>query len=78
MSSDHQAEPDGLAVRVEALEVSLTYQAQTIEDLNRSITDQWTLIEQMRRALTQLLDRVQQAETQASAVGPAEPPPPHY
>ena len=36
-----------LALRVEALEVTLAYQTTTIEDLNRALTEQWKIIDQL-------------------------------
>jgi SlyX protein len=66
------------AERLEALETTVTYQAQAIEDLNRTITEQWTMIDRLKRAYDQLSDRVQEAESRARQSGPAEPPPPHY
>lgn len=64
--------------RLDALETTVAYQAQAIEDLNRIITEQWTMIDRLKRAYEQLSDRVQEAETRARQAGPAEPPPPHY
>jgi SlyX protein len=66
------------AERLEALETTVAYQAQAIEDLNRTITEQWTMIDRLKRAYDQLSDRVQEAESRARQSGPAEPPPPHY
>ena len=64
--------------RLDAVETTVAYQAQAIDDLNRTITEQWKIIEALKRAYEQLSDRVQEAETRARQSGPAEPPPPHY
>lgn len=64
--------------RLDAVETTVAYQAQAIEDLNRTITEQWKIIDALKRAYEQLSDRVQEAETSARQAGPAEPPPPHY
>ena len=54
-----------LSERIDALEVRLTYQDETIETLNQTITAQWKQI-----------DRLQEAERQAP--GPTNERPPHY
>ena len=68
-------DPDAVNVRIEALEVRVTYQDQVIEDLNQTIIDQWKQIYGLRRQLAEILDRVQEAEDGSAA---PERPPPHY
>jgi SlyX protein len=69
------SDPDDAGARLDALEMRVAYQDQTIEDLNQTIIDQWKQIESLKRQLAELLDRVQEVED-----GPAAPerPPPHY
>ncbi|GKQ52477.1 SlyX family protein [Bradyrhizobium sp. Ce-3] len=65
-----------LSERIDALEVRLTYQDETIETLNQTITAQWKQIDALTRQIAELRDRLQDAERQAP--GPANEPPPHY
>ena len=67
-----------LVARIEALEVRIAYQDQTIEDLNQSVLDQWKQLEEMRRQLARLGDRMEASEQRADQAGLPEPPPPHY
>lgn len=54
-----------LSERIDALEVRLTYQDETIETLNQTITAQWKQIDALTRQLAELRDRLQEAERQA-------------
>ena len=65
-----------LSERIDALEIRLSYQDETIETLNQTITAQWKQIDVLTRQLAQLSERLQEAE--ANAPGPANEPPPHY
>ncbi|MCC8942310.1 SlyX family protein [Bradyrhizobium sp. Arg68] len=65
-----------LSERIDALEVRLTYQDETIETLNQTITAQWKQIDALTRQIAELRDRLQEAER--SAPGPANERPPHY
>jgi uncharacterized coiled-coil protein SlyX len=65
-----------LSERIDALEVRLTYQDETIETLNQTITAQWVKIDALTRQLAELRDRLQDAES--NAPGAADEPPPHY
>jgi SlyX protein len=65
-----------LGDRIEALEVRLTYQDETIETLNKTITEQWLKIDALTRQVLSLSERLQDAE--ANAPGAANEPPPHY
>jgi SlyX protein len=67
-----------LTGRLEALEIRLAYQDQTIEDLNATITAQWQELERMKRLIQRLEDQVREAEARAGGPNLPEPPPPHY
>ncbi|MET0678277.1 MAG: SlyX family protein [Bradyrhizobium sp.] len=65
-----------LSERLEALEVRVTYQDDTIETLNQAITAQWTEIDRLTRQIAELKQRLQDAESNMPA--PANERPPHY
>ena len=65
-----------LNARIDALEVRLTYQDETIETLNQTITAQWKQIDALTRQIAELRDRLQDAERLAP--GPSNERPPHY
>jgi SlyX protein len=65
-----------LSDRIEALEMRLTFQDETIETLNQTITAQWKQIDALTRQLAELKERLQDAES--NATGPANERPPHY
>lgn len=65
-----------LGERVEALEVRLTYQDETIETLNATITAQWKQIDALTRQVAALGERLAEAESGSGA--PRNEPPPHY
>jgi SlyX protein len=65
-----------LSARIDALEVRLTFQDETIETLNKTITEQWLKIDALTRQLVTLGERLQEAESRAP--GAANEPPPHY
>ena len=62
--------------RVDALEMRLMFQDETIETLNQTITEQWLKIDALTRQVSSLSERLQEAE--ANAPGAANEPPPHY
>jgi len=62
--------------RIDALEMRLTFQDETIETLNQTITAQWLKIDALTRQVAELRDRMQEAESQAA--GPTNERPPHY
>jgi SlyX protein len=66
-----------LVARIEALEMRIAYQDETIEELNQTITSQWSKIDGLIRQVAQLGDRVSEAENRAGAAAP-QVPPPHY
>ncbi|MBR0751841.1 SlyX family protein [Bradyrhizobium jicamae] len=65
-----------LSERIDALEMRLTYQDETVETLNQTITAQWKQIDALTRQVAELRDRLQEAET--NAPGPTNERPPHY
>ena len=65
-----------LGERIDALEMRLTYQDETVETLNQTITAQWKQIDALTRQVAELRDQLQQAET--NAPGPVNERPPHY
>jgi len=75
--NDHPMSDVGaLSERIDALEMRLTFQDETIETLNQTITAQWKQIEMLTRQLTELKERLQDAESHAP--GPVNERPPHY
>jgi len=67
---------DPLSARIDALEMRLTYQDESIETLNQTITSQWAQIDRLTRQVAELKERLQEAES--NAPGPVNEPPPHY
>ena len=65
-----------LSERIDALETRLTFQDDTIETLNQTITDQWKQIDALTRQMAAMIERLQEAESQAPA--PVNERPPHY
>jgi SlyX protein len=66
----------GLSERIDALEMRIAYQDETIETLNQTITAQWTEIDRLTRQVAELKERLQDAESNMPA--PANERPPHY
>jgi SlyX protein len=71
-------ETDTLAARIDALEIRMVHQDQTIEDLNVTITDQWKQIEDLAYRVNRLSDELRAAENSAGVGEEPEAPPPHY
>ena len=67
---------DALSKRIDALEMRLTYQDESIETLNQTITAQWTEIDRLTRQVAELKERLREAES--NMPGPANERPPHY
>ena len=65
-----------LSERIDALEMRLTFQDETIETLNQTITAQWKQIDALTRQLAELKERLRDAESNAG--GPINERPPHY
>jgi SlyX protein len=72
------SEPQSLAARIDALEIRIAYQDETIETLNKTITEQWRKIDALNREVVNLRDRLHDAEMKSVAGAAPEPPPPHY
>jgi SlyX protein len=70
------SEVSALSERIDALEIRLTYQDETIEVLNLTITAQWTEIDRLTRQIAELKERLREAESRVP--GPATERPPHY
>ena len=69
-------DPKTLGDRVDALEIRLAFQDETIETLNKTITAQWHQIDALTRQVAALNERLQEAE--ANTPGATNEPPPHY
>ena len=52
-----------LSERIDALEMRLTFQDETIETLNQTITEQWKQIDALTRQLAELKERLQDTES---------------
>ena len=76
MSETKASETTALSERIDALEIRLSFQDETIETLNKTITAQWQQIDALTRQVAGLNERLQEAE--ASAPGATDEPPPHY
>jgi len=75
--NDHpMSDANALNERIDALEMRLTFQDETIETLNQTITEQWKQIDALTRQLAELKDRLQDAES--NTAGPLNERPPHY
>jgi uncharacterized coiled-coil protein SlyX len=70
------SDANALNERIDALEMRLTFQDETIETLNQTITAQWKQIDALTRQLAELKQRLQDAEN--NATGPVNERPPHY
>jgi len=68
---------DALAKRLDALEVRVAYQDDTIETLNKTITAQWSEIDGLNRRVAELRERLAEAESRA-VTAPSSEKPPHY
>lgn len=68
---------DSADARLDAMEMRLAYQDDTIDKLNAAITAQWEKIDMLTRQVSDLRDRLREAEHNAPAA-PGHEPPPHY
>ena len=66
-----------LGERIEALEVRLMFQDETIETLNKTITEQWAKLDALTRQYLAMSERLQEAEARSPGDAANEPPP-HY
>jgi len=71
------AETDPTA-RLDALEIRIAYQDQTIEDLNAAVVAQAEEIKRLRREMRLLEAEMREAMAASPGDPAAEPPPPHY
>ncbi len=76
MSETMTSETEALGDRIDALEIRLSFQDETIETLNKTITAQWQQIDALTRQVAGLTERLQEAEN--NAPGATDEPPPHY
>ena len=70
-------DPQGLAQRLEALEMHAAHQAQVIDELNAAVAAQWTTIDALRRGLATIAERLESAEARGVGLPPVQKPP-HY
>jgi SlyX protein len=62
--------------RIDALEMRIAYQDQTIEELNTTITEQWRVIDLLRKKFDMVEEQVRSGSYIADPS--TERPPPHY
>ena len=67
-----------LEARIEALESTIAFQDQSIEELTQALSDHWKQLEALRREFTNLGVQVREVEAHPALAGGREPPPPHY
>jgi SlyX protein len=70
--------PDDIAARLDALEIRLAYQDESIEELSAALTSQWQELEKLRHQVTLLEAQLREATESALLETTPEPPPPHY
>lgn len=75
--SDPASRDITLGARIDALEMRVAYQDETIETLNQALTAQWEQIDTLKREIARLTDRLAAAENNLAAM-PGNEPPPHY
>ncbi len=63
------------AARLDALEIRISHQDETIAELNEMVTAQWTTLDALTRQVKRLREEIQNMAPQRD--GP-EAPPPHY
>lgn len=71
-------EQNDLTARLDALEIRIAYQDETIEELNAALASQWQEIDRLRREMALLEAELREAAEGAAPDGAPEPPPPHY
>jgi SlyX protein len=67
-----------IAARVEALETTIAFQDQTIEELNQALALHFKEIEALKREVHNLGSQLKEVESHPALTPGAEPPPPHY
>ncbi|HEY0233492.1 MAG TPA: SlyX family protein [Afipia sp.] len=75
--SDPASRDPSPGARLDAMEMRVTYQDETIETLNQALTAQWEQIDALKREIARLSDRLAAAENNLAA-SPGNEPPPHY
>lgn len=70
-------DPADQVARLDALEIRVAYQDETIEELNAALARQWQEIDRLRREMSLLEAALREAQQSPGENGP-EPPPPHY
>ncbi|WP_018995759.1 SlyX family protein [Hirschia maritima] len=60
--------------RLDALEMRIVHQDETIEELNATVMEQWKLIEKLQRQI----ERMEESAGSSADAPPAHQPPPHY
>jgi SlyX protein len=63
--------------RLDALEMRIVHQDETIDDLNATVTEQWKVIDKLTREVKALTERLASAN-QAPPRDSREEAPPHY
>jgi SlyX protein len=76
MSEAKPTDAETLAERIDALEMRIAYQDDTLEALNETITAQWKQIDTLTRQVAELREQLQEAQSNAAA--PINERPPHY
>jgi SlyX protein len=66
------------AARLDALEIRIAYQDQTIEELNAAVIRQAQEIDRLRHEMRLLEAEMREAMAASPGDPAAEPPPPHY
>ncbi len=75
------AEPDrqdGLADRIDDLEMRIAYQDQVIETLDKTVVEQWARLEQALARIQRLEERLREIQPSNIRDPSEETPPPHY
>jgi SlyX protein len=64
--------------RIDALEATVAYQEQAIEDLRQALDEHFRQIEALKREVANLAAQLRQVEAHPALSEGPEPPPPHY
>ncbi|WP_423068016.1 SlyX family protein [Devosia sp. CN2-171] len=67
-----------LAARIEALETTIAFQDQAIEELNQALALHFKEIEALTREVHNLGSQLKEVESHPALAPGLEPPPPHY